>query len=232
MTNRLPITQSLSFHRNLNPAVWKDDELLQPVRLKLLQVSMLFCNFLGIDNLPLKDIVLVGSNAGYNYTSKSDIDIHLLVDFAKMPDSEMAENLFTTKKFLWSDYYNFKIKHFSIELYVEDTSVPVKSNGIFSIFNDIWIKFPSHDNPAYDKTAISAKANTYFKKAEAVIENPTIEKINDIFSKIHGLRDRGLEKGGEYSVENLVYKILRNSDIFDKLQKAKTILIQNKYSLS
>ena len=44
--------------------------------------------------------------------------------------------------------------------------------------------------------------------------------LKRLSEKIRKMRQAGLDKGGEFSVENLVFKVLRNMKYLDKLSKA------------
>jgi hypothetical protein len=55
-----------------------------------------------------------------------------------------------------------------------------------------------------------------------------IEKYKE---KLRRFRTCGLEKGGDYSSENLVFKILRRNGYLDKLRNAKEKLVQKKLSI-
>ena len=56
----------------------------------------------------------------------------------------------------------------------------------------------------------------------------SIDKIKD---RIKRMRQAGLEKGGEYSVENLVFKTIRNNGYLEKLSSEKTSIIDKDLSL-
>lgn len=55
---------------------------------------------------------------------------------------------------------------------------------------------------------------------DSVIENGTSDNISDLQKKIRNARKSGLEKYGEYSPENLAFKLIRNAGYMDKLYKA------------
>jgi len=59
-------------------------------------------------------------------------------------------------------------------------------------------------------------------------DTETIAKIQD---KIRSMRKSGLEKYGEYSTENLTFKILRNNGYLDKLYTGKLKNIDKELSL-
>ena len=58
-----------------------------------------------------------------------------------------------------------------------------------------------------------------------------IEIIKKIIEKLKKYRQTGLEREGELSYENLVYKILRNYGYFDKLHQIKNDLLAKKLTL-
>ena len=55
-----------------------------------------------------------------------------------------------------------------------------------------------------------------------------IEKLKD---KIKKMRKAGLETGGEYSVENIVFKLLRRNDIMEKLGNLSTNAYDDEYTI-
>jgi len=84
----LGLNESIEKHDNLNPAIWDGDKLKPEVREKLLQIVDIFKQNLIEDDIDLdiKDVYLIGSNAGYNYTKDSDIDCHIMADFSSLSD--------------------------------------------------------------------------------------------------------------------------------------------------
>ncbi len=201
------------------------------VRAKILNEVLLFYSFLGVKSLKLDDIIVAGSNAGYNYTAKSDLDIHLVVNYQNIPDSDILKNLFDTKRFLWSFYYSIKIHHIPTEMYVQDASQPVDSNGIYSVLKGEWLKIPDPKDPKYNDAEISQIFDATVTDIQQVLKIPSINHINHLLSRIHALRSEGLAAGGEYSTKNVVYKMLRSKGYIDKLLAQKQKLIDKKYSL-
>ena len=81
----------------LNRMFWDENKMLNPtIRLALLKVAEYFYDSIKLDKKPvIKDIVFTGSLANYNYSKYSDIDLHLLFDFAEMEgDKQMIEQFF------------------------------------------------------------------------------------------------------------------------------------------
>ena len=70
-------------HGELNPKLWVDDKLRNDLRKGFLKIAHHFYEFLEID-VPIQDIILIGSNANYNWTKYSDIDLHVIVNYLEI----------------------------------------------------------------------------------------------------------------------------------------------------
>ena len=218
----MPDAPTTSFHQRLNPHLWRKDRLRVPVRLKLLKTALAFYQFLELDNLVVTDIILTGSNAAYNYTTLSDVDVHLIVDFTKTPCPNLAENFFTTKKTLWNQTYNIAIFGHPVELYVENLADPVTANGVFSILHNKWLKHPSRAVPTHDDSSVRQKAEAYADEIDSLLAaRPSIKDLNRLLGRLRSLRQNGLMTGGEFSVENLAYKLLRAEGFLQKVYNAR-----------
>ena len=88
------LEEDIEKHDTLNPKLWNSDNTLKKeVREAILRIVDDFVSKLKEDEikLELKDIKLVGSNCSYNYTDKSDLDIHLVADTETL---ECPDNLY------------------------------------------------------------------------------------------------------------------------------------------
>jgi hypothetical protein len=219
---------SLTFHGHLNPRLWRNETLRPEARLKLFQAAVAFYRFLDVPHLVVRDIILTGSNAAYNYTRLSDVDVHLLVSFSHTTCPALASNFFNTKKSLWSKTYDVTMRGHTIELYVEDTAEPVKANGVYSILHALWLKSPSKVKPTFDDTAVEAKVSSLADEIDSLLNGePAVIDIDQMLRKLYTLRSNGLLNGGEFSTENLAFKTLRNLGHIDKLH-AKRIELRDK----
>lgn len=222
MASPIPIHILTPFHRRLNPRLWQDRQLRLGVRLKLFQTAVAFYQFLALPNLKVTDIIMTGSNAAFNYTRLSDIDVHLVVPFAGTACPGLADNFFTTKKTLWNQTYHITVRGHPLELYVEDTAEPVKANGIFSVLHNHWLKVPMDVPPRRDDTAVLHKVEAFKDEIDALlVDDPKLGAVNQILKRLYVLRRNGLLNGGEFSVENLTYKILRSLGYMQKLYDAR-----------
>lgn len=208
--------------QHLNHIFWKDDELNQIVRLKLVQIAkdaVLSTGVLTMDMVT--DITLTGSLANYNWTKYSDIDLHIIVDTTKLDENkELVTQFFNHFKKSWNTEHNITIKGHEVEIYLQPMDEPHRSSGIFSLLHNSWIKIPKPFDTAHiDKKLIVSKYN----HIRAIIRDYAHEfgfpgtdysklykKLTVLKNKLMKYRKMGLLKHNEMSNENLVYKFLRN----------------------
>ena len=80
---------------------------------------------------------------------------------------------------------------------------------------------------------ILQKSEEYMKKIDSIVrKGGPIEDIEELRKKLKEFRQGGLESGGEYSYENLTFKLLRRNGYIEKLLKLKTELIDKKLSIT
>ena len=211
--------RNIAYHRTLNQDVWKGRELRPEVRYKLLTVAKHFLQYLDVPDFKLLDIYLRGSLANYNYTDFSDFDLHLVTDFETV-NCDLAEAFFKAKKQLYNDQHDIYIKGHEVELYVEDKDEQSASETLYSLLDDRWIKPPKFKRPSFDRSAINHKTSMLMHEIDDAIISDDPEDLAGLKEKIQKMRKSGLAMGGEYSVENLVFKILRNNKYIDKLNNA------------
>jgi cytidyltransferase-like protein len=211
----------------LNPKIWENNKLKIKLREALLKVAQEFYDSLSLD-LPLEDILLLGSSANYNWTDASDIDLHLLIDYKSKPYSDLLGKYFDAKKDEFKNKYNLIYQGHPVEVYVQDVNDPNASQGIYSILNNKWIKEPQKENIEIDDFEIAKKAQPLMNQIDTLVSNPetTTIDIDKLKSKIKQFRQAGLDEKGEYSLENLAFKQLRYNGYLEKLnnlKKEKTI---------
>jgi len=211
--NELAIS-AVPYNETLNPLLWDDDHLDTEVRYKLLLIAQNFAQFLNVKQLNLTDITISGSNASFGYTEFSDIDLHLVV---KM-NPDLAE-LYTAKKNNYNFTHDIKIKDIPVELYVQDKDQPHVSAGVYSILNDKWLSKPKYSAPVVSEAEVKSKARNYSGRINKALKSDNLDDVIETMEDIRRLRKAGLAETGEYSVENLAFKLLRARGQIDKLQK-------------
>lgn len=218
----------IDYHENLSPKIWEGAELKSEVLIALRRIANAFCDTLNIPEDSINDVIITGSLCNYNYTKYSDIDLHIVLDYSLICDGCEAFNLqdcMDAKKSLWNDRHNITIYGIDVELYAQDVNDQITGNaGIFSIAHNKWIKMPSKlSSLEYDESLVSSKANRIIAEIERLIDDKVTdpEEIDSVIEKIQSMRKSGLEKTGEFSIENLVFKTLRNSGYLEKLHEYK-----------
>lgn len=220
----------LDYHDFLNPKLWKKDDghfyiLKDDVKQALLKITNLFVQTLKLPQVAIKDFILTGSNANYNWTKLSDVDIHILVDYSQLDCDDCkvdVEDCLFSKKTLWNDRHDLTIYGQPVELYASDSmETLVKSAGIYSLITATWIQKPLKEPISYDDNQVKVKANELAHEIDKLISSKTTDQdaIEDLKDRLQKYRASGIEKAGEFSIENLVWKSLRNNGYIDKLRK-------------
>lgn len=141
-------------------------------------------------------------------------------------------NIFLTRKKIFSENYDIKIYDYSVEVYVQDFDEEMTRNqGVFSIKNNKWIAEPKIIKIEADDNTILLKTKYLLNNIKSVIKLNSITSLQKLKEKLRNYRSSGLEHGGEFSVENIVYKKLRNMNIFDLIDDKINDLIHKKYSI-
>jgi hypothetical protein len=220
------------FHDELNQALFDGDHLNPEVREQLLIIANDFMEHLGLPDIHVKDITLSGSNAAYSYTRLSDIDLHLLVDISQFENDDVYRELFNAKKTVYNEEHDIIIKGFEVELYVQDSNQPVISLGEYSVLNDKWIKLPRKRKADFDQIATKEKYRKIFKLAQYALKTRNPEKITRVIKTLKKYRQVGLDKAGEFSPENLAFKILRSKGTIKQLYEKLKELHDEQLSLA
>lgn len=215
--------------------------LFDHVSSKLKKIAENFLESLEF-KVKVKDIILTGSLANYNWNDLSDIDLHIVIDFDDLPDNleETFKDYFDSKKNVWNENHDINIFGHQVELYIQDINEPHHSSGVYSILNSEWIVKPeklSNDNVDYD--FITKKACEFIDKIDSVKSlyksgeyEKAIQKADKIKDKLKSFRKSGLSSEGEMSNENLVFKSLRNEGFLDILHTIKRLSLDKKMSLN
>ena len=215
----------------LNPSIWATDDAIKPDVLNtLLKVANTFYKDTEL-SVPLEDIYFLGSTAGYNWTPTSDIDLHLVIDFAKIgDDEELVKNYVDGLKSKWNQAHDIKIGNHPVEVYIQDKSEINNSQSVYSLMKSTWVKKPKHEDIKVDKDAIKKKYKQLVQSINVAIQEQDINKIKKLTKRIYDMRQAGLDKNGEYSTENLVFKLLRSTGYINKLRDTVTQLTDKELS--
>ena len=103
----MQIYEKFEVHNILNPKIWtRDNKLLPEVESKILEIVHEFKNNCEVP-LNIVDIHLVGSNASYNYTDGSDLDVHIVTNFDTVDISdEILQTVYNLVKTKFNQDYD------------------------------------------------------------------------------------------------------------------------------
>jgi len=224
---------------SLQPDFWSDDRLDPDVRERLLEIANDFIDSLGFPNMQILDITLTGSIANFNWSEFSDIDLHILVDYDQIGEKpELISDLLTAKRVNWNRKHKIMVKDHEVELYFQDVKEPHASTGVYSVLDDKWLEKPEKEDPEIDYDNIRIKAAAIMD----IVDNIEVFYLNEKFKEAHdfvvktkeklrNFRKAGLETGGEYSIENLAFKVLRRNGYLEKLSNLQDLAYDAMLSL-
>ncbi len=234
------IIKSFVIRDTLNTKLWDGDKLKPEIKKKLLAIGKNFFEDLELEpNVKLQDITLTGSISNYNWSKFSDVDLHLRIDFSQVDDDEnFVQNYVLAKKTIWNNKHDIKIYGFPVEVYVENVGESHVASGLYSILKDEWIVIPKKKELQIDLDDIRSKAEGYLGSIPVLQQkmkdgkyDEVVEMVEKIQEKLKRMRSSGLERGGEFSVENLAFKALRRSPFISDIIQMKNDAYDKKMSM-
>lgn len=224
------VLNSFNLKQTLNPEIWTKDQLNPKIKANLLKIAK---DFMKAIELPtgakVKDIIFTGSLANYNWSKFSDIDLHVVVDFNQFDaDPKILDSLFYAQKTIWNQEHNIEVYGYPLEVYVQDANAELVATAVYSVLHDKWVRKPQYEAFSLDKSAVKAKANKFIYQLKDIRQDykdknyqSVVDKVTYLKDKIKQIRNAGLERGGEFSLENLVFKVLRRIPFMDQLDSFK-----------
>lgn len=229
---------SFRLKTKLNPKIWKDGHLDSRVRIRLLDIADKFIETLEFGVEPI-DIIMTGSLASYTWSSEhSDIDLHILIDFADVGENvEMVKDYCDAKKNLWNQTHGgIEIFGFPVELYVQDAYEKHSANGIYSLEKNEWVKRPHINdlnvdefNAEYIKKSVADYMNIIDEIQDRLGDYKDKFDIKNIFDDSVKWLDR-IKKERKQSLQdsdnilsngNIIFKTLRRNGYIAKLLTVK-----------
>lgn len=219
----------IEIHDHLNPKLWDGDNLRPEVSNALLKIAKVFYEFLEV-SAPVVDILVEGSQANYNYTEYSDLDLHLIIDFKEISCDEPIAELFNAKRKLWKEQHSIDIYGIPVELYVEDVDQLRKSSS-YSLVNGDWVDHPDMPKISYNIDKVKQLVGLWQRLFVKAMSTGNLKLCRRIFNLLSNYRKIGLAKHGEFGVPNLVFKSLRNMGMIDQMTHVIQSLEDNELSL-
>ena len=228
------------YNDTLHPRFWNEaNQLDQEVEKKLLQIAKDVSDKAEVTEF-VQDVQLTGSLSNYNYTKYSDLDVHILLDFADInEDEDLVKSSLDGKRFIWNDRHNITIGDAEVEIYFQDVDEPHMASGLYSLSKGKWLREPVYDPPEVDGADVDTKADqikrdidTLRTKVEGSVkdkeETTELRKVAQYLrQKIARMRKDSLQKHGEFGVGNLAFKELRNSGYIGDLIDIDSKLYDN-----
>jgi hypothetical protein len=234
------INEKVEYNRDLCPKFWEEGKMDQAIRAKLLAVADDFWSSLKLE-VPIMDIQLTGSIANFNWNKDSDLDVHIIIDFAQIDGNlELVRKALDGQRFMWNLRHPVILRGHDVECYVQHKDEQHVASGLFSILRDRWIVVPKWNEPTFDQKDVDEKmrvikAEIKMVKVKAIsAEGDEAQNLHDyldrIKKKIMNDRKEGLAKGGEFAVENLVFKELRRDGTIEEIIELLSELYSKIYS--
>ena len=220
------------YNNTLNPDLWQDSNALKSeVREALLKIAQDFYKDTEL-TAPIEDIYMLGSSANYNWSPTSDIDLHVVVDFKKINnDVDLTKQLVDALKSNWNKNHNVTIKNRRVEVYIQDINEKNRSTGVYSVLNNKWVLMPQKIRVVLDNKLIQQKYTNMVLQIKTAIKEQNLDKLKNVLKLLYNMREAGLSKTGEYSVENIVFKTLRSRGFIDQLKNAVNKLYDSQVSV-
>jgi len=222
--------ESFEIKETLHPKFWfYGDTLDTKISKRLIEIAQDFLEGLDIE-VELKDLRFTGSLASFNWSTYSDIDLHLVLDFDSIDeDIDFVRDYFNAKIFVWNNQHAIKIHDFEVEIYVENEGEPHEALGLFSVMNNEWIKKPIREEADIDWKEVEKKANSLMDQVERIADLLKDKKYKEVKESSHRLKEKikrfrrsGLDRAGVYSPENVAFKVLRRNGYLSRLAAIKT----------
>jgi hypothetical protein len=221
------INEKVEYHRDLCPKFWEEGRMDPVIRTKLLAIAEDFWTSLKLE-VPIMDIQLTGSLANFNWNSGSDLDVHIIIDFSQIDENlELVRKALDGQRFMWNMRHPVILRGHDVECYVQHKDEQHIASGLFSILRDKWLIVPSWNEPNVDQKDIDEKMRV-IKSEVRTIKTRARSTRGDDAQELHDYLDRlkrkimsdrkeGLAKGGEFAVENLVFKELRRDGTIEEI---------------
>ena len=224
----------------LNPKIFDKKQKIHPeIKTRLIMIADDFFDTLELPWVDVTDITLTGSLANYNWSKFSDVDLHILIDYNEVDDNEsLVSEYLAAKKNIWNEKHDITIKGYDVELYVQDMNEEHVSTGVDCIMWDDWLVKPERGTPKIDYKKVKQKASSIIDSYDSLMQSyyqgdydKVIRRINTTRQKIKKMRQAGLDREGEYSYENITFKVLRRVGLLDKLSDLETMAYDKSLSM-
>ncbi|MCK9428430.1 MAG: hypothetical protein M0R17_00285 [Candidatus Omnitrophica bacterium] len=211
---------SLILRKELNPKIWNNFNLVPDVADTAKKIAKDYSDFMlkNLKDAEVSEIYFTGSLANYNWSNYSDFDIHVIIDYSDInKDIDLVGDYFWDRTLLYRLDNKFEISGFEVELNINNITPLRKNAGVYSLLYDEWVQKPDTNKIIIDFKLVKEKAAAIMNMIDD--SRCDLNNLINIKEKIRKMRDSGIDKYGEFSIENLAFKILRRTGYIDKLKK-------------
>ena len=220
----IKLLKSLEPSEDMSQVLWQGMQLKEEVGDLLMQVASDFMDSLDLD-VSMEDLYIVGSMASLNYSEYSDIDLHIILDFGDVSaDKELLRKYFYLAKSKWNKTRKVMVGGHDVEVYVEDVNDERLPTATYSVMRKEWINQPSKSSLEIDYQGVTKKVTEKMNEVDElqnIFEDGQYKEAYEfgveLRQKLKRFRQAGLDKRGEYSNENLAFKLLRRSGALDRV---------------
>jgi len=182
------LEEKIEKHDKLNPVLWNEDKTLKPeVKETLEKIVQKFIECLKEDEIDIKviDKLIIGSNASYNYTPDSDVDLHIIADSNAVDcPLNLLPIVYNAYRALFNSKYEPKVGEHTVEIYVEMDNTNTISNGVYSLDKG-WIKEPVQGNiPEFDESEFEKQFDEWKDRYFDIIKEESNEPLKEKFSTV------------------------------------------------
>jgi len=218
----------IKFNNTLNSNLFESKKIKPEVRKVLIRIFNYFMTSVE-SNVVIDSVILTGSMVNYNYNKFSDIDIHIMInknDYNSEEEYNTIYQLLTTKSKLWNhEHTDIKLFDHNVEIYIQESDEKHRSSGIYDLISDKWLIKPEKQIKDIDKEFLKKKLNSIVDKIENILKTDDLNKLENFIDNLKKYRTKGLEKEGEYSYENIIYKYIKHYGYMGKLSDLKKKLM-------
>lgn len=219
---------------NLNQKLFQKDSLKSDVKEALLKIANTFIEDIQENGIPINvvDIWMVGSNASYNYTDKSDIDVHIIADVEDYDCNGLLSLVYNYAKSDFNSKHDITVKGIPVEVYIEGVNSTSITNGIYSLLQDEWVKYPQEFevDMSIDVTATDEYKNLK-SDIDHALSSDNKDEVQEVINSLYRLRQLSLATDGEFGEGNLIFKEFRNDGSLEKLKERKRELVDKELTL-
>ena len=164
------------------------------------------------------------------------------MDLSKInQDVELVKKALDGIRVSWNQRHPVVLRKHDVELYAQDINQLHLASGLFSLLKNEWIRQPKYNPPTVDEKDVNRKTLAYRHEIDELkqrLKKSTPEEASTVLAyasalkkKISRARDEKLAHiGGEFSVENLVFKEMRNNGMYGELIQLKSDAYSKIYS--